>query len=814
MHTVLLILTTLVATALVTCAPGAALLSWTRLDQLVPPPLVPGAALVVGMVPLGSALGLTLWLELPIIWVVCALALVTVLGWGAVARRIRVGDERAGTASGAGTASDASASWGRALLTPPLRMVAGHWVRGVPIGAWIVAAATLATALTVGFNTWNDSLYHIGQAQKLLALAHPNFDNTLQFPDGTAHPGYLLPLWQEMIALVAWLTHANPVTVAWIIPGVTVTIGALAMGGLGWALARTPRAAALVMLAWLTSVLIATMPFSEAVFDALQPGEVALDVIVPLVLALLFTALWPSTDSGGAAERPSRWGATAIMCAGVAEIAVLHVSYNMVLALGIIGYLAFWALRSPWPRDVVWRHAQVLVPIAVTAAVATAALLPGLSRLQSFGKTAQQELAINSSAMYEGKLGAPLEALLRGGTEHFHLRPDYLVLGGGLALFGLVCLPLALLAPRWPAAWYLGGSTFVVLAIALSNRLFPRFVHVVSLDQARRIENVLPLSVGLALGAAVTGIVATSLWARGRVAARVAAVLVAAVVAVLAAHTASVVGQLGGYGGETIVTGRWVKLPLVLLTAAIGIYALAMLVRIVRRRRDRTSGDAGLRRRGRLPIAPWEWPTVALTTPAAAVATVVLLVGATPLWGHVGDTTRPVRRDGVPYSQREAELRLFSREVASDLRKLPMNAVVLADPSGRNPYYALALAPVYVVSSVPRHTATTPGNRVPERFADATAFFSPGTVKHPDARAQVALANKRLALLRKYHVTAVIVHPSANAPLMRFLLKTPGITPGAVGKNQRLFHVSQARIRSVKYRAKPGFFGDFQRPHI
>ncbi|MBC7460027.1 MAG: hypothetical protein H7287_01560, partial [Thermoleophilia bacterium] len=546
METILTIIITLLATTLVTCVPGAALLSVLHLDRVVPPPLMPGAALVVGLVPMGTALGLTLWWSLPIVYVVAALALVTLACWATLAGRVRA-DARRDTPR-----DRLRISRTRAWATPALRMVAGDWARATPLAAWVVAVANLAIALTVGFNTWNDSLYHIGQAQKLLALDHPNFNNTLQFPDGTAHPGYVLPIWQELIALVAWLTRANPVTVAWIIPGVTVTIGALSMGGLGWALARTPKATALVMAAWLTSVVIATMPFSEAVFDALQPGEVALDVIIPLVFALLFTALWPMTDieagPGTLTPRQSTWAATLLMCIGVAEIALLHVSYNMVLALGIIGYLGFWALRSPWPREVVWRHARVLVPIAASAAVTTAILLPGLSKLQSFGKTAQEELQLNSTAMYEGKLGAPLEALLRGGADHFHLRPDYLVLGGGLALMGLLALPLALLAPRWPAGWYLSGSALLVLGIALSNRLFPAFVTAVSLDQARRIETVLPLSAGLALGAAATGIIGTRLWARGTIAARTLAAFIIAAVAAAAAHAADTVGQLGGYG--------------------------------------------------------------------------------------------------------------------------------------------------------------------------------------------------------------------------------------------------------------------------
>jgi hypothetical protein len=458
------------------------------------------------------------------------------------------------------------------------------------------------------------------------------------------------------------------------------------------------------------------------------------------------------------------------MSVAAAEIALLHISYLMVLALGIVGYLGFWALRAPWPREVVWRHVRVLAPIAISAAVTTAALVPGLSKLKSFGKTAEQELQLNASAMYEGKLGAPLEALLRGGSEHFHLRPDYLVLGGGLALVGLLALPIALLAPRWPAAWYLSGSTLLVLVIAISDRLFPVFVHAVSLDQARRIENVLPLPVGLALGAATAGIIATALWRRGGLPARALGALVLIAAAGLAAWAADAVPQLGGYGGARIVSARFILAPLGLLLVGAALYALALLLRI-------------MRRPARLRVASWVWPSEILTRGAAICATCVLLVGALPLISRIGDTTQPVRRHGVPLSMREAELRLFSREVTSDLRKLPTDTVLLADPRGRNPYYAMALAPIYVVSSVPRHTATTPGNHVERRFKDATEFFTPAT---SDAR--------RLELLRAYDVTAVVIHPNASPAIMGFLTGTPGITPGAIGKNQRLFHVDPSKL--------------------
>ncbi|MBC7460613.1 MAG: hypothetical protein H7287_04560, partial [Thermoleophilia bacterium] len=253
---------------------------------------------------------------------------------------------------------------------------------------------------------------------------------------------------------------------------------------------------------------------------------------------------------------------------------------------------------------------------------------------------------------------------------------------------------------------------------------------------------------------------------------------------------ADTIGQLGGYGGDTIVSGRWILAPLGLLLIGVALSAVALIARVFWRPRDRRKepreGDpepTRSRLRRLLPLADWEWPSAQLTTSASLVALLVLLIGAAPLWGRTDDTTQPIRRTGIPLDQREAELRLFSPEVAADLRRLPTDTVLLADPTGRNPYYAMALAPIYVVSSVPRHTATTPKNRVPERFEDATEFFQRQT---SNAR--------RLELLKKYDVTAIVIHPNANASIMTFLGRCSGITPGAIGTNQRLFHVDRRKL--------------------
>jgi hypothetical protein len=130
---------------------------------------------------------------------------------------------------------------------------------------------------------------------------------------------------------------------------------------------------------------------------------------------------------------------------------------------------------------------------------------------------------------------------------------------------------------------------------------------------------------------------------------------------------------------------------------------------------------------------------------------------------------------------RTAELRIFAPNVARELRKLDTGSVVLADPRSntRDAYLAMALAPVYVVSSVPRHTALTPENRVDERFETASSFFD------GDFTTGLTL-RERLRLLEREHVDAVIVHPFGAAAIRTYLEHSRRWRLAARGTNQEL----------------------------
>lgn len=773
------IATVLLAGILVMLVPGACLLATWRLDRVVPPPLVPAAAAALGLVPLAALTAAALLLERPIEYVAAPLALLVLVLWGRLARRARIDrhDDSFTRSRGRAGARD----W----LTPVGHLLAGTWLRGTPRAALAVALAGSVLALLVGFHAWNDSLYHIAQAQKLLALDSPTFDNTLQFTDGSAHPGYLLPAWHAMLALVSLVSRQDPVTAAWILPALTFPIVLLAVGGAAWVLARARAATSVAALAVLL-VNVAALPYSDAITNAMQPGVFALGVLAPLVLAMVVTALWP--DDGRTrlrddlAPRVTTRAATWLAVVATAGLGMLHVSYLWVLGMGLLGYYLFWALRSPWPREVVRRHLLVGLAVAVVAATIVAALYPGLANLEGLGRDAATELAATDNAQYQGENDANLEALLRGDpTGAYHLRGDYLVQSGGLALLGLLGLLVPLLAPRWRGGWYLAGAALLPLMIAMSDRLFPALVDVVTLDQARRVERVVPASLGLAtlgLAIAVAGIRLLAAPGTRRI---LGGVLLAGSAAALAV-VVEVVPPLAGYAGERIVPPRVLVGVLLVLALAVVVQGAGLVVRLLRRRTSELADEPAPTRR--LPFARLTWPTELVDARAALVAFALLLVAAVPVYDRLANVAKAERLTQVPIDMRGAELRLFSSRVADQLRELPAGSVVLADPRTRNPYVAMAIAPVYVVSSVPRHTALTPENRVDERFATAVEFFDAGT---SDAR--------RLAILRDEQVDAVLVHPAASSEAQDLLAALPGVDVVAEGKNQRLYVVDRSELR-------------------
>ena len=168
-------------------------------------------------------------------------------------------------------------------------------------------------------------------------------------------------------------------------------------------------------------------------------------------------------------------------------------------------------------------------------------------------------------------------------------------------------------------------------------------------------------------------------------------------------------------------------------------------------------------------------------------------MGAAPVYGAVGELFEDGRVDELPISMRTAELRLFAPEVARELRELKPGATILADPRSRDGYMSMAVAPVYVVSSVPRHTAFTPENRVQQRFRTAVSFFD-GAFDAPGK----LTAEDRLQLLLDEQVDAVVMNPRANRFVVDLLRDTPGVTVAARGANQMIFLIDRRAVAKAQ----------------
>jgi hypothetical protein len=777
MHLFITLATILIAGTLVLFVPGATLLAALRLNRVVPPALMPGASLAGSLALMAVATTIALLLHLPIWMITAMLALVTLGAIGALVRRHGKG------------IGEAFGSWG-GFATPG--------------GAVLVAIGLGAIAVSVGYFAWNDSAYHVAQAQKLLHLSHPTFSNTLQFRHGTAHPGYLLPLWQEALAQVAFVSRQDPMEVAWVLPGLTVATSALAFGGLLWALTRARAAATVGTLSWGLVAALGPLPLSDAVYNAMHPGGIALTVLMPLILSMLFVGAWPehldatAPRSIGMTTRDVTRCAAIIAGGATACFGILHVSNLVLMAIGMAAYLGIWALRAPWSKAVVWRHFTMFGTVALVAVICVGSLYPGLSKLQSFGKDAATELKQNESDLYVGKNAAPLPALLKGDVkgESYHLRADYLVLGGGLSIIALFALVLAFLAPRWPGAWYFGGTGFVVLFIALTNSVYPHFVDVVSLDQARRIEKSLPLAIGLGAGALLVASAAQFAWSKGRGFGQAVGVIIMGAAGWGLWHLTDTIKVMQGYDGKQIVEPRVITTALALLGVMGLLLVVLLVVRLVRGEGARDKVEAMLR------LPRWQWPPITASVGALAVA--LLLIGAWPVHARVQDMwvkdrlevprgTGPNKTtEDLPTYQRLGELRVFSIQVVNRLRKLPVGSTVLLDPRARDPYLAMAVAPVYVVSSVPRHTANTPGNHVAERYDTAVSFY--------DTKNDLT-DQERLELLLDQKVDAVTIHPRSA---LRFLVEhIPGFKRVAYGKNQFLYTVDRAKLAAYLERNTP-----------
>ena len=738
----------LVVGALVLFVPGGAVITWLQLPRLLPGYLVPAAAFCVTAALVAMITTVMLAIHAPILWVAIMLGVVTAFAMWAGAPELRKPPERARYLDN-----------DEELLAPAREA----WHRRVhPLAAALAVAVGLLGLLVGGAINRGDSLFHAAFANKLLALDHPTFHNTQLFFDGDAHPGYVVPVAQELLALIAMLSGTDVPTVLWTMAAITVPLAALTYAGLGYVLFRSHAGAIAAMCAFVLVHVLMRTPFFGPVAGSMIPGTLTAHILIPTAIAAWLLTLWPSDT------RAQRRTATLGVLAIVATVTT-HISYILFLGIALGGYLLVWSLRSPWPQAVVRRHAIVAAGAFVATAVLVASYLPSLLKLGDFAESSDEDTALNALSWFRG--------VFIGDVDGFHLRVDYLVALGAPAALGLAALLLAFLFRRDPAGWYLLGSTAIALTLALSDTLFPLLVAAASPPQASRLALAIPTVFGLALACLCVAWLAGRLWERGS-RGRAAVVAGGAVVALLFALSIHAWPALARRASAPEVPDWFVYAIWIALLFGL----VAVLVEAIRRwRRHLHEGRSDKRGLAppRRPLQPWHAPLsrplLDVSRTGVIVAVLVAVIGSIPAWYTLPRVLRHEVTTRPASALRVDALRAIDPEVQRAVRKLPERSVVMAPHT-----IALelqAIAPVYTVAVTQAQVANTEANRKRDRRGQAKGFYSRG-----------ATPQVRDRLLRSERVDAVLTPNVATSPLVTYMdQQRKRFRLAATGEHQRLY---------------------------
>jgi hypothetical protein len=547
-------------------------------------------------------------------------------------------------------------------LTLALWLLLAAGIAAVPIGIrrrslkavdpiWL---AVLGVGVLFGVLLWHvlpepsgDALFHLARVQKLVAFDELSLKGVGEFVDGGLHPGYAFPLWHAFLALVAKIAGVDPADVVVHEAAVLAPISFLVVYEAGVAVFRS-RWLGLATLAGTVGLMALASGSGGALrLLALPATAGGRALLVPAALAVVFTYL----------HEPTRARLAFVAGAGLA-LAVVHPTYSLFLLLVLGGFAIVRALIEPSELRALLLAGAAF---AVGAAAFLAWLFPVVQDTASFTPSAEQvQEKAHGIAQYPGQF-------VVHSASSFHLNPEVLTRAGPVPLAALCLVPLAVFAVRRRWAALVLGGTLVVLAVVLSDAIFPRFVDAVSLSQARRLAGFLPLAFALAGGAAVLSRVLS--WA----------VLPVALVAGIVLERAWP-GDLGyrlEEGGPTLPV--WIAFGGGLVAVALGLVL-----------------------RSRLPtLERLDW------LPAAACALFVVPMAFTSGW------ERP-----HPHQELTPELRVALG------RLVKPGDVVLSDPE--TSYWIAAYAPVYVAVSAPKHVGDTKANRPYERVEEWKRFVTTG----------------------------------------------------------------------------------------
>ena len=228
---------------------------------------------------------------------------------------------------------------------------------------WMIVAGLVA-----GITLWwvsgydGDAFFHLARVQKLLALHDLSLRSVDEFKDGGLHPGYAFPLWHAAVAVIAKLAGVGAPSAFLHLPTVLLPLSFVLVYEAGTTLFASRWAGVATALAEFALLGLAS-GHGGAYESMALPATASRTLILPALLALVFLYV----------RKPSGARLASIAAASLA-MTVVHPSYSVLVAIGLVGFLAVRALLDQ--RHDVKHIGAALAAIVVPAGLVVAWLLP------------------------------------------------------------------------------------------------------------------------------------------------------------------------------------------------------------------------------------------------------------------------------------------------------------------------------------------------------------------------------------------------------------------------------------------------------
>lgn len=556
------------------------------------------------------------------------------------------------------------------------------------MSGWTVAAIALATLAALGLRTRMafDTIFHVGMVRRLLELDGVTFTDVDRVAGAGVNPAYALPTWQAAMAAIAKVTGLDPATVVEAMAIVAVLLAACCAAALGRVVACTVAGeiAGVAAFAWLRVFFPRRELEGDGVAYAALPGNLALDVMLPLVLVV---ALLVMRRRPGQPSLPI----VALGVVAVSLLVVLHANYVVYLAIIGLGVAGWLVAAGPWNRSVARRLGSAALVLATPGLVVLAALLPVLAALEHFAAPLEARVDYHLVQV----AGAEL---IRPG----HLYDSFAAPG----LLAILLLPWAAWRARGASRALIGGGALATLAFALLPPLVELLGATGSLTLSLRLPRLLGVLLVAAAAVAVPDLVE-----------RVSALAVRA-----------------GVRGGSWLRGGMLALPLLLVALTSWAYGYPLA-----RKEPADYGwdwptllaAAGLLAvcalavRGRSRAAAAKERPIGATLTARTTGVAMLAIAVCLLPSGLMSMRRAAwqAREAVA-AYRADDLRCFE-SVQTHLRALPPGSVLLADPV--TAYGAQALAPSHVVADYKVWNGSTDARRIQRRMQLLRATFDAET---------------------------------------------------------------------------------------